>query len=58
MPDGCDARTPVGSQRDFTLQDGKLVGLAPALGEHTDQVLREFGLDDAELAALRAGKVI
>lgn len=32
--------------------------LAPGLGEHTDQVLREFGLDDAELAELRAGKVI
>jgi len=32
--------------------------LAPALGEHTDQVLREFGLTDAELAELRAAKVI
>ncbi len=32
--------------------------LAPALGEHTDEVLREFGLGDAELAELRAGKVI
>ena len=32
--------------------------LAPALGEHTDAVLREFGLEDTEMAALRAARVI
>jgi crotonobetainyl-CoA:carnitine CoA-transferase CaiB-like acyl-CoA transferase len=32
--------------------------LAPALGEHTDEVLREFGLGEAELAELRAARVI
>ncbi len=32
--------------------------LAPALGEHTDAVLREFGLDETEIAALRAAHVI
>jgi crotonobetainyl-CoA:carnitine CoA-transferase CaiB-like acyl-CoA transferase len=32
--------------------------LAPALGEHTDEALREFGLTDAELAELRAARVI
>ena len=32
--------------------------LAPALGEHTAEVLREFGLTDAELGELRAAKVI
>jgi len=32
--------------------------LAPALGEHTDEVLGEFGLSAAEIAALRAAKVI
>ena len=32
--------------------------LAPALGEHTDEVLREFGLADAEMATLRAARVI
>jgi len=30
----------------------------PLLGEHTEQVLREVGLDDAALAALRAASVI
>jgi crotonobetainyl-CoA:carnitine CoA-transferase CaiB-like acyl-CoA transferase len=32
--------------------------LAPAIGEHTAVVLREYGLDDSEIAALRAAKVI
>ena len=32
--------------------------VAPMLGEHTEEVLREYGLDDGEIAALRAGNVI
>jgi formyl-CoA transferase/CoA:oxalate CoA-transferase len=32
--------------------------LAPALGEHTDEVLGEFGLTAAEVAELRAARVI
>jgi crotonobetainyl-CoA:carnitine CoA-transferase CaiB-like acyl-CoA transferase len=32
--------------------------VAPMLGEHTDQVLREFGLDDREIGELRAANVI
>jgi formyl-CoA transferase len=31
---------------------------APTLGEHTDTVLREAGMDDARRAALRAAGVI
>jgi glutaryl-CoA transferase len=31
---------------------------APCLGEHTAQVLHEFGLSDEEIAALRASKVV
>ena len=33
-------------------------GPAPALGEHTDAVLRELGLTDAQIGALRAGGVV
>ena len=33
-------------------------GRAPGLGEHTDDVLREAGLTDAEVAALRAAGVV
>jgi formyl-CoA transferase len=31
---------------------------APALGAHADEVLREVGLGDSEIAALRTGRVI
>jgi itaconate CoA-transferase len=30
----------------------------PALGEHTDPILRELGLSDADVARLRAGHAI
>jgi crotonobetainyl-CoA:carnitine CoA-transferase CaiB-like acyl-CoA transferase len=32
--------------------------LAPIIGEHTDQVLREYGLSDAEIADLHGSKVV
>jgi crotonobetainyl-CoA:carnitine CoA-transferase CaiB-like acyl-CoA transferase len=32
--------------------------MPPLLGEHTEEVLRELGYDDASLAKLRAAKVI
>jgi formyl-CoA transferase len=41
------ARTPASIRRP-----------APQLGEHTDEVLREAGFDEAELAELKAQKVI
>ena len=31
---------------------------APTLGQHTDEVLRELGLDDARISALRVDKVV
>src|SRR5690606_42158516 len=31
---------------------------APLTGEHTDEILREFGLDDGEIAALRRAGAI
>jgi formyl-CoA transferase len=30
----------------------------PALGQHTDEVLAEFGIDEARRAALRAAGVV
>ena len=33
-------------------------GPAPTLGQHTDEVLRELGVTDAELDRLRADHVI
>jgi formyl-CoA transferase/CoA:oxalate CoA-transferase len=32
--------------------------LAPLIGEHTDEVLREYGLTPAEIASLRSAKVV
>jgi crotonobetainyl-CoA:carnitine CoA-transferase CaiB-like acyl-CoA transferase len=37
---------------------GDIWRVPPALGEHTDEVLREIGFDDAELTRLRAEGVI
>jgi crotonobetainyl-CoA:carnitine CoA-transferase CaiB-like acyl-CoA transferase len=31
---------------------------APVIGEHTDEVLREFGIDAAEIAGLRAAGIL
>jgi crotonobetainyl-CoA:carnitine CoA-transferase CaiB-like acyl-CoA transferase len=43
----------------FSDVDASAVSSAPTLGEHTDQVLRELlGLDDAELASLRADGIV
>jgi len=36
----------------------RVTRLAPALGEHTEEVLREFGLEDGEIAELRAARVV
>ncbi|HEY7902978.1 MAG TPA: CaiB/BaiF CoA-transferase family protein [Casimicrobiaceae bacterium] len=37
---------------------GHIDGGGPALGQHTDEVLRELGYDDARIDALRARRVI
>ncbi|HEY5898971.1 MAG TPA: CoA transferase, partial [Burkholderiales bacterium] len=37
---------------------GAIRSQAPALGEHTGEVLREIGYTDSEISALRQGRVI
>jgi crotonobetainyl-CoA:carnitine CoA-transferase CaiB-like acyl-CoA transferase len=37
---------------------GAIARRAPTLGEHTNEVLREIGYSDPEIAALRAGEVV
>ena len=45
---------PPGSWTDGDPQ----LGAVPAVGQHTDAILQELGVDAAEIAALRAAKVI
>ncbi|MFO1324946.1 MAG: CaiB/BaiF CoA-transferase family protein [Burkholderiales bacterium] len=42
----------------LTATPGGFAGGGPALGEHTDEVLRELGYDDARIADLRARHVV
>jgi crotonobetainyl-CoA:carnitine CoA-transferase CaiB-like acyl-CoA transferase len=44
-------RMSAGPQRFWT-------GAAPTLGQHNDEVLRELGITDEELASLRDARVI
>jgi itaconate CoA-transferase len=45
---------PPGDNSGFTPR----MDAVPALGEHTDAILRELGISDAEIVALRAAGVI
>jgi crotonobetainyl-CoA:carnitine CoA-transferase CaiB-like acyl-CoA transferase len=48
-----------GSLMKFATRQAKIDRAAPLLGEHTDELLREFlGYDAAKLSALRADKII
>ena len=48
-----------GALMKFATRQAHIDHAAPLLGEHTDQVLREFlGYDAAKIGALRADKII
>jgi alpha-methylacyl-CoA racemase len=42
----------------FSQTPGSIVADPPGFGEHTDEILAELGVDDDELAALRARRVV
>jgi crotonobetainyl-CoA:carnitine CoA-transferase CaiB-like acyl-CoA transferase len=57
LPDGGTLAVP-GVVPKLSETPGGFDGGGPALGEHTDEVLRESGYDDAAIAALREAGVI
>ena len=57
LPDGTPIKLP-GVVPKLSATPGDLDWVGPALGEHTDEVLREVGYEDEELARLRAGGAI
>ncbi len=59
VPDGDgNEYTILGSPIRFSETPAKFRHMPPALGEHTGQVLGEFGFDAAEIARLRENKVV
>jgi crotonobetainyl-CoA:carnitine CoA-transferase CaiB-like acyl-CoA transferase len=48
----------VGQPVALSRTPSSLVAAPPECGQHTDEVLREFGFSDAEIATLRTAKVI
>lgn len=57
LPDGRSFRVP-GVVPKLSATPGDLRWIGPALGEHTDTVLRELGYDDAHIARLRSDGAI
>lgn len=56
--DGVDRISVVASPLRLSANPPVLHNAPPALGQHTDEVLRELGLDCARIADLRARKVV
>jgi crotonobetainyl-CoA:carnitine CoA-transferase CaiB-like acyl-CoA transferase len=56
-PDGTE-QTFVGQPIALSRTPSKIVATPPEAGQHTDEVLREFGFADDEIAALHAAKVV
>jgi crotonobetainyl-CoA:carnitine CoA-transferase CaiB-like acyl-CoA transferase len=48
----------LGNPVKMSVTPARLDHVAPALGQDTDAILRELGLADAEITALRAQKVV
>jgi len=54
VPDGATTATMIATPVDFSGTPWTVKSMPPALGEHTDEILGELGLDGAAIAALRA----
>lgn len=57
-PDGIETITGVASPLRLTANPPTLRNAPPALGQHTDEVLRELGLEAGRIAELRAQGVV
>ena len=60
-----NATRPDGKEQTFVAQPitlsrtpGKIVATPPEAGQHTDEVLKEFGFADQEIAALHASDAL
>jgi formyl-CoA transferase len=56
-PDGSE-QTFVGQPLSLSRTNSRIVATPPKLGQHTDEVLKEFGFADKEIAELHAAKVV
>jgi formyl-CoA transferase len=56
-PNG-EPQTFVGQPFALSRTPSKIVATPPKQGEHTDEVLKEFGFADAEIAELHAAKAV
>jgi formyl-CoA transferase len=56
-PDG-KTQTFVGQPVALSRTPSKIVATPPDMGQHTDEVLKEFGFADKEIAELHAAKAV
>ena len=58
VPDEGATTTMMATPVDFAGTPWASRSMAPELGQHTDEILRELGRDDAAIAELRAQRVV
>jgi crotonobetainyl-CoA:carnitine CoA-transferase CaiB-like acyl-CoA transferase len=58
VPDGATTTTMMATPVDFSETAWSTRAMPPELGQHTDELLRELGRDDAAIAALRDAQVV